>query len=254
MSGSEVTLISPPADALPMELHEKMPRLVRRLGGDLYGVADLTLARAAVMDQGGIDVDEYPRAVSIGIRLMDSIIDQLPQGRETRAVGVTYHTECYEYVNRRLDDIASRVASALQNAGFRALPIPASERIDDQRICAMFSHKLAAHLAGLGWIGRSCLLITPQYGPRVRWISVLTDAPLPAGEPMSDGCGFCRHCVDACPVKAIKGPAFRESEPRESRYDALACQEYLEELGGRKERAVCGMCIAFCPHGRKKRY
>ncbi|MBI0583125.1 MAG: epoxyqueuosine reductase [Methanomassiliicoccus sp.] len=237
-----------------MELSEKLPRLVRRLGGDLYGVADLTLAREAVLEQGGIDADEYPRAVVIGIRLMDSIVDRLPGERESRAIATTYRTECYEYVNRRLNDIASRVASTLQSAGHAALPVPASERIDDQRICAMFSHKLAARLAGLGWIGRGCLLITAQFGPRVRWVSVLTDAPLPAGRPMlGDGCGFCRACVDACPVKAFTGRAFREDEPREARYDALACQEYLRQLETRDVEAVCGICVAVCPHGRKKR-
>lgn len=247
-------LISPATDSPVMELHEKMPRLARRLGGDLYGVADLGLVRDEVKRQGDIDVDEYPRAVVVGIRLMDSIVDQLPEKRETRAIAVTYQTECYEYVNRRLNDIASRLASTLQSAGYKALPVPASERIDDERICAMFSHKLAARLAGLGWIGRSCLLVTSSFGPRVRWVSVLTDAPLPAGTPMlGDGCGFCRACVDACPMKAIKGPAFKESEPREVRYDAHACQEYLRQLENRKERGVCGMCVAVCPHGRKRR-
>jgi epoxyqueuosine reductase QueG len=235
-----------------MEMHEKLPRLVRRLGGDLYGVADLGLAREAIRAQGDIDVDEYPRAVTIGIRLLDTIVDMLPEGRETQRVGVSYQTECYEYINRRLNDIASRVASTLQSSKFKALPIPASERIDDERICAIFSHKLAAHLAGLGWIGRSCLLITPQFGPRVRWVTVLTDAPLPSGTPMGEACGFCRACVDACPVRAITGTAFRETEPREARYDARACQEYLRELGERKERAVCGMCVVMCPHGRKR--
>jgi epoxyqueuosine reductase QueG len=236
-----------------MELQEKMPRLVRRLGGDMYGIADLDLAREAIMEQGGIDADEYPRVVSIGIRLMDSIVDQLPEGRETRTIGVTFQTECYEYVNRRLNDIASRVASTLQNAGYRALPIPASERVDDRRICAMFSHKLGAHLAGLGWIGRSCMLVTPQYGPRVRWVSVLTDAPLPpTGAPMDQRCGSCHECVDHCPSRAIQGPAFIESQPREARFDALACQEYIRALEKREETAVCGMCTAVCPHGRKK--
>jgi epoxyqueuosine reductase QueG len=237
-----------------MELHEKMPRLVRRLGGDLYGVADLNLAKKAIMEQGEIDADEYPRAVSIGIRLMDSIVDQLPEKRETRAIGVTFQTECYEYVNRRLNDIASRVASTLQSAGYKALPIPASERVDDERICAMFSHKLGAHLAGLGWIGRSCMLVTPEFGPRVRWVSVLTDAPLPpTGAPMDQRCGTCHECVDNCPSRAIKGPAFTEAEPREVRFNALACQEYIRALEAREETAVCGMCTAVCPHGRRKR-
>jgi epoxyqueuosine reductase len=236
-----------------MDLHERLPRLVRRLGGDLYGVADLSVAVDAIKVQGGIDANEYPRAIAIGIRLLDPLIDQLPEGRETRAVGVAYQTECYEYVNRRLNDIASRVASAVQNDGHRAIPVPASERIDDQRICALFSHKMAAHLAGLGWIGRSCLLITPQFGPRARWVTVLTDAPMPAtGTPMEQHCGSCRECVDRCPVSAFTGRTFDETEAREARYDALRCQTYLEELGERNERAVCGMCIAVCPHGHKR--
>ena len=62
-------------------------------------------------------------------------------------------------------------------------PLPAAltvllENLKDERQRAVFSNKLAAHLAGLGWIGKSCLLITPQVGPRVRWVSVLTEAPL----------------------------------------------------------------------------
>jgi hypothetical protein len=61
------------------------------------------------------------------------------------------------------------------------------------------AHKLAAHLAGLGWIGKSCLLLTEQFGPRVRFVSVLTDAPLEAGSPLDKPCGKCQVCIDACP-------------------------------------------------------
>ena len=234
-----------------MEIGEKLPRLVRRMGGDLYGVADLTPAVDA-MARTGLDAREWPRAISVGIVLAHSVVDQLPQGRETRSLAITYQVECYDLVNRRLEDIASRVASELQKQGYRALPIPSRERIDDERICALFSHKMAAHLAGLGWIGKSCLLVTPQAGPRVRWVTVLTTAPLtPTGAPMEQRCGECRECVDACPVGAFTGRAFDENEPREARYDARACQDYLDELGSRKERGVCGMCLSVCPHGRK---
>jgi epoxyqueuosine reductase QueG len=64
---------------------------------------------------------------------------------------------------------------------------------------------------------------------------------------------FCRGCVDACPVSAFTGKSFVESEPREARYDARKCQDYLRELESKKELAVCGMCIAVCPHGRKRK-
>lgn len=233
-----------------MELHEKLPRLVRRLGGDLYGVADLTLARDEVARQGGEELSAYPRAISIGVQLMHPIVDHLPD-RELRSVAVEYRTHAYAVVNQRLDAIASRVASELQKAGFRAFPVPASERVDDERICAVFSHKLAAHLAGLGWIGKSCLLITPGAGPRVRWATVLTNAPLPAGTPMEQRCGDCRECVEACPPKAFTGRNFAEVEPREARYDAQACERYFDEMESEGRVPVCGMCLYACPHGKR---
>ncbi len=234
-----------------MELHDELPELVRRLGGDIYGVADLTEVRDEVIRQGGPELAAYPRAVSIGIKLLHPIVDRLPE-RNERAVAVSYRTHAYDVVNDRLDAIASRVASALQEAGFRALPVPASERVDDERICAVFSHKLAAHAAGLGWIGKSCLLVTPQAGPRVRWTTVLTNAPLPAtGHVMEQRCGTCRECVDACPVHAFTGREFVPGEPREARYDARACQSYFRELEEQGRVPVCGMCLYSCPHGRK---
>lgn len=237
----------PPA----MELHDKMPRLVRRLGGDLYGVADLTLVNEEVQRQGGDEVSRFPRAISIGIKLLHPIVDRLPD-REGRAVAVEYHTHAYELVNQRLDGIASRVDSKLQRTGFQAYPVPASDRVDDERLCAVFSHKLAAHAAGLGWIGKSCLLITPEAGPRVRWASVLTNAPLPpTGSPMEQRCGECRMCVDACPRGAFTGRPFVPGEPREMRYDARSCEQYFRELESQGRVPVCGMCLYICPYGKK---
>lgn len=234
-----------------MELYEKMPRLVRRLGGDFYGVADLTAVKEEVIRQGGEEVSEYPRAISVGVKLMHTIVDRLPD-RGRSAVAVAYHTHAYEVVNLRLDAIASRVASALQDAGFRAYPVPVAERIEDDRICAVFSHKLAAHLAGLGWIGKSCLLVTPQAGPRVRFTTVLTDAPLPAtGEPQEQRCGDCRECVDACPIYAFTGRNFVPGELREMRYDARACERYFLEMKAQGKVPVCGMCLYSCPYGKR---
>jgi epoxyqueuosine reductase QueG len=154
-------------------------------------------------------------------------------------------------VNDRLDDLASRVAGELQREGFKAYPLPSSKRVDSERICALFSHKLAAHLAGLGWIGKSCLFITPEHGPRIRFVSVLTDAPLKAGVPMDAACGDCTECVDACPISAFTGRIFRENEPREARYDARKCEKYFSEMEKHGRPAVCGLCLYACPHGKK---
>jgi epoxyqueuosine reductase QueG len=113
-----------------------------------------------------------------------------------------------------------------------------------------FSHKKAAHLSGLGWIGKSCLLITPEAGPRIRFASIQTDAPLePTGTALEDRCGSCTKCVDICPVKAFTGRAYVAGEPREYRYDVFKCDRYISKLREKNEWAVCGMCVYICPFG-----
>lgn len=143
------------------------------------------------------------------------------------------------------------MAGLLQQSGHRALPVPSAAGISGERLCAIFSHKLAAYLAELGWIGKSCLLVTPQAGPRVRWISVLTDAPLTStGGPTEEKCGDCTECVNICPAGAFTGRAFRMDEPREVRYDAMRCHRYRKDLQEQTGSRVCGLCLYVCPHGR----
>ncbi|HUI39509.1 MAG TPA: 4Fe-4S double cluster binding domain-containing protein [Methanothrix sp.] len=236
-----------------MQLDEQMRSLAQDLGADFYGIADLSQARDFVLNQGGPDAASYPRAISIGIVLQHTIVNKLPR-REERAVAVEYRHHAYDVLNGRLDLIASRLGSFLQHEGYRALPIPASKRVDDERICAIFSHKLAAHLAGLGWIGKSCLLITPQEGPRVRWATVLTDSPLrPTGQPLKERCGDCQKCVEICPVDAFSGRSFREDEPRGARYDARKCDKYFKDLEKKTGLGVCGLCLYVCPFGKRER-
>ena len=233
-----------------MDTVQSIKSLAASLGADYVGVADLAKARNFIMAQGGPGVAGYPMGVTIGIALLDPLVDLLPE-REKNGGGALYRHHAYDVVNAALDQVALQVANTLQRQGYRALPVAASRRTDEARICGPFSHKLAAHLAGLGWIGRSCLLITPDHGPRVRWVTVLTDAPLePTGSPMESRCGNCRECVTACPVQAFTGRAFDENEPREARFDARACDHFFREEEKRTGVAVCGMCLWSCPFGR----
>jgi epoxyqueuosine reductase QueG len=234
-----------------MTLNNRMQTLAEELGADFFGVADLKPAHEAVLAQGGPVIAGFPRALSVGIALMDAIVDQLPQ-RAQRAVAMSYRHHCYDVVNQRLDHVTARLGSALQREGFSALPVPASQTVDDERLCGIFSNKMAARLAGLGWIGRSCLLVTPEVGPRARWATVLTDAPLEAtGTPMAEACKDCRECVDICPPGAFTGQPFRESEPREVRFAAHKCERYFDELTAAGDLPVCGLCLYICPHGRQ---
>ena len=234
-----------------MSLMENLQRQAELRGAEFLGVADLAPAKGEIERQGGPEVAAFPRAVSVGIALPAAIVDLLPQ-RHERAAAMDYRHHGYDVINQRLDLLASELAGLVQAAGHRARPVPASRRVDDERLCGVFSHKLAAHLAGLGWIGRSCLLVTPERGPRVRWATVLTDAPLtPTGQPMASACGECRDCVDICPVQAFTGRAFQADAPREARYDARACANYVATLRDQDpDTAVCGLCLYACPHGQ----
>jgi epoxyqueuosine reductase len=234
-------------------MNHKIKGIAETCGSDFLGIADLSPAHDAILEQGGPVIAAYPRAISVGIALPHTIVDQLPQ-RDNRAVAVSYRHHCYDVINQRLDLLTSQLSSLLQREGYRALPIPAAKRTDDQRLCAAFSHKLAAHLAGLGWVGKSCLLVTPELGPRVRWATVLTDAPLQVtGKPLDERCGDCTQCVDICPVQAFTGEPFRASEPRERRYDATKCDRYFAAMRRKDaELAVCGLCLYVCPQGRRQ--
>ena len=235
-----------------MDLDARLRTLALSLGADYFGITDLSSAHDFILAQGGDRVARYPFAVVIGIGLQDSLVDMLPS--RDREGAILYRHNSYDVVNTNLDQIALRVANLLQHEEYGALPVPASKRTSDEHIAGIFSQKLAAHLAGLGWIGKSCLLVTPECGPRVRWVTVLTDAPLePTGSPMAPRCGDCTACVDACPIHAFTGRLFSPDEPREARFDAASCDRYFKQLG--KEfgvDGVCGLCLWACPWGRKR--
>jgi epoxyqueuosine reductase QueG len=233
------------ADITTLSLRE----IALMLGGSFCGAADLASAQELIYQLGRELTTPYPRALSIGVALPAAIVDQLDR-HEDRKVALAYRGHGYEVINARLDQLASRVSSVLQQAGHRAFPIAASQTIDGERHYGLFSHKLAAHLAGLGWIGKSCLLVTPQVGPRVRWATVLTDAPLETGRPMGERCGSCRACVDACPAGAFTGRSFREDEPREARFDVHKCYAYQRIDRAHLDSILCGVCLYVCPYGR----
>ena len=236
---------------MKQDLGNRIRNLATALGADYFGIADLAPARDFILAQGGERAARYPRSVVMGIRLQDSLVDLLPDRDAEGAI--LYRHNSYDVVNANLDQIALRIANLLQHEGFGAFPVPASKRTSDEKIAGIFSQKLGAHMAGLGWIGKSCLLVTPDHGPRVRWVNVLTDAPLePTGSPITPRCGDCTACVDACPIHAFTGRMFSPDEPREARFDAAACDRYFKQL--EKELGfggVCGLCLWVCPHGRK---
>lgn len=217
---------------------------------DYIGFADLRKYQAELVEFGGKIVQDYPAGICLGLDIPDAIVDHLPQ-REDNNIACEYQTHGYEVLNERLNLIASNLASFLNRKGFRTLPIPAANRTNQEKGLPTISHKMIAHIAGLGWIGKNCLLITPEHGPRVRWITILTEAPLETVDnPPEQRCGDCTECVKICPTQAIKGRNYELGEPRESRFEFDRCNAYFEKLKATRKYPVCGMCLYVCPQGR----
>jgi len=109
--------------------------------------------------------------------------------------------------------------------------------------------------AGLGWIGKNNLLITRLYGPAVRLVTVLTDAPVSPGTPIDKSvCGRCRHCVDACPAHALAGKNWEAGFSREELFNAFTCRDMERQLTQRligEAVSICGLCITACPWTQK---
>jgi len=211
----------------------KIESYARELGVSLFGVADISQVRDDFALPEGLR-DRFSHAISMGKRLVGDVLEDIQDG----PTQLYFHH--YRQLNFFLDRAALLVSSRVQDLGYRALPIPASQVIDWQKQRAHLSHKKIGRLAGLGWIGRNNLLVNPEFGARFRLVTVLTDMPLEPSKPMAADCGACRKCLSICPADAIK-------ERRED-FDHLACFEKLKEFRKRGIVAqfICGICVKAC--------
>jgi epoxyqueuosine reductase len=215
-------------------LHERLEREARDLGAAVFGVADLALLRRCETDPLQRVPGAYTRAIVAGIRLQAGVLEDVVD----RPTPLYFHH--YRQVNNQLDRIGLRLADTLQNAGYRALPVPASQVIEREPMRAHVSHKHLAWAAGLGYRGRNNLLVHDRYGAQVRYVSVLTDLALVAGVPCEGTCGACRACVAACPAAAI------QDDP--AAFDLGACYAKLTEFTRLPfiGQHICGVCVKAC--------
>ena len=152
-------------------------------------------------------------------------------------------------LNTRLDALGMKCEEFLINNGYNAYAQTKKRLGTDFGEFNSFElpHKTIATRAGLGWIGKSALFITNDYGSALRLSSVLTDAPLNIGKPiLKSKCGKCMECQDACFGRAISGKNWNYKLKRNDFYDDKKCEKYAlkvseENLG--KADTVCGKCI-----------
>ncbi len=154
-------------------------------------------------------------------------------------------------IQSALDEALREIAAFLRLRGYRYFCCPAEcdpmESPFTARMAHRFSHKAAATCAGLGWVGRNGLLIHPELGPCVSWATVVTNAPLPLGDPWTEGeCRGCMACAEACPAGAISGKGWRRSQGMHRLVDADRCRDSLDTVERETGARVCGRCALAC--------
>jgi epoxyqueuosine reductase QueG len=215
-----------------------------RLEVDAWGVASLG-------DQVGTRLHDQavallPEARSVVVMAMEIFPEVLEHSRPNKLMGEASLRDMLvphmDFLNGRLTKAGYDLARLCHSRGFKALPMPAAGCPTDQRyLTAALSYKHAAEAAGLGTMGRHSLLVTREFGPRVRLACVLTDAELqPTPRPRERTCDGCNECVVACPADALELP--EGDEPY--RINKYACSVFRGAAG------PCSECMRVCPQGR----
>ena len=215
------------------ENRESLKKFTSALGVSLFGVADITEARNEFSLEEKLR-NSFVWAISLGQRLIRSVLEDIVD----KPTPLYFHL--YRQVNFFLDRAVLLLSSHIQDSGYNALPIPASQIINWERQQGHLSHKKIGRLAGLGWIGRNNLLVNPKLGSQFRLVTVLTDMPLLPDKPLDSDCGECMLCLSSCPAAAIK--------ERKEDFNHQACFEKLKEFrrSGIVSQFICGVCVKAC--------
>lgn len=216
-------------------LQEKLTEL----GADLVGFSRI--------DKSPVKSSELLYAVTIAVKLPDAVLKTI----EERPTIEYFHQ--YRTANALLDQITFKGARIIEKLGYKAFPIPASQSSADRKdeYAGLFSHKIGARLSGLGFIGKSALFISTEYGSKVRLATILTDMPVAPQRPLiENGCGDCEICKNACPGGAITGNSFNPELGRENLIDAKKCSQNMKSYNDIGRGAVCGICVKVCPYNK----
>lgn len=218
----------------PQQMSKIIKRVAKLFGASLVGVCKLN--RKWIY--ADVDVPEkFKNAIVMAVEMDVDGIATSPAAPAAAATGIGYSKMAF---------ILAGVGEFIRNLGYEAIQCGNDVAL---------SIPLAID-AGLGELGRNGLLITPQYGPRVRLCKIFTDLPLEPDEPIEFGvkefCRKCKKCAEHCEVEAISKddePSFevacRSNNPGALKWyvNVERCYLYWCENG-----IDCSTCIKVCPY------
>jgi len=239
-----------PNEPLPVDSPAQMSREIKHVakvfGADLVGITEYderwvyahAYSRLGETEKPQELPDDLPSVIVIAQEMDRDLIETVPSALSGTATGVGYSYDTLVLLG---------LAQYIRNLGYRAVAT-----MNDTALAIPYAIK-----AGLGEYGRHGLLITREFGPRVRIGKIFTDVPLASDRPRSFGvrdfCETCRRCSDACPVNAIAdGPPSDRVYSRSNlvgvrkwTVDAEPCFRFWSN-----QNSDCSICVRVCPYNR----
>ena len=203
---------------------EELKSFVKGLGVDLVGIADLPSLKgmpSGIPSEAAVFLSHYHCAIVMGAQF----------GKLGKSASGTE-------VSLFLENAALTLVDRLERKRRLALTVHTEDEFDPVNRIGLMSLKVLAKAAGLGWQGRSLLIVSPQYGPIHRWIGVLSDMKLGGSTAIHNQCGDCALCVEECPAGALNLVEFD---------DHPACREDVLDIGLCKGDDGCTECLTVCP-------
>ncbi|MBL4892104.1 MAG: 4Fe-4S dicluster domain-containing protein [Rhizobiaceae bacterium] len=230
----------------PSKMSAEVKRIAKFFGANLCGITTFderwlyaTRVDTRDMSDAPNDLpDGLTHVIVLGHQMDEELVATYPSALAGAATGREYSHEAA---------IVMQLAAYIRNLGYEAVP-----SMNDTGLVIPFALK-----AGLGEYARNQLVITPGYGPRLRFSKIFTNIPLAIDVPKKLGvaafCDICTKCADACPVKALPfGPpevggqnisAIKGVKKWTS--NAEKCFSFWTKLS-----SDCAICMRVCPFNR----
>ncbi|WP_296788721.1 reductive dehalogenase domain-containing protein [uncultured Methanobrevibacter sp.] len=202
------------------------------LGASKVGFADVNGLASEFVD--------LPNAISIVLKIPKETI-QLVKDESYGEYWASFHKQI-----DKLTEISLKGEAYIKNLGYNAFGLTMTRNeCDMKKLLSILPYKTMATKSGLGWIGRSALFVTPEYGSAVALGGILTDMPLDFGTPITDSeCDECTNCQEACPVDAINPQKWNDRLSRKDIIDIETCSEYI--IDQYKAGLGCTKCMSEC--------
>ena len=227
-------------------MSKEIKHVAKFFGADLCGITDMDerWLYASRIDTRDLSeaLNEIPEGMTsvivLGHEMDAELVATYPSALAGAATGREYSHEA---------SVVMQLAAYVRNLGYEAVA-----SMNDTALVIPYAVK-----AGLGEYARNQLVITPEFGPRLRFSKIFTNMPLSHDTPEPKGvkafCDICTKCADACPVKALPfGPPQVGGSNisaikgvRKWTSDAEKCFSFWA-----KTSTDCAICMRVCPFNR----